>query len=86
MKSNPLPRIDLSPEVREQLLPFCRLAAGEIWDDPEGLHRVACIDAADGAAVSELMAGKLATLAIQDPPYNLVAFQQTDDIGAYIRW
>ena len=86
MKNNPLPRIDLSPEVREHLLPFCRLAAGEIWDDPEGLHRVACIDATDGAAVSELMAGKLATLAIQDPPYNLIAFQQTDDIGAYIRW
>ena len=86
MKNNPLPRIDLSSEVREQLLPFCRLPAGEIWDDPEGLHRVACIDAADEAAVSRLMAGRLAVLAIQDPPYNLVAFQQTDDIGAYIRW
>ena len=86
MKNNPLPRIDLSPEVREQLLPFCRLTPGEIWDDPEGLHRVGCIDAIDDVAVSRLMAGKLATLAIQDPPYNLVAFQQTDDIGSYISW
>jgi site-specific DNA-methyltransferase (adenine-specific) len=41
MKNNPLPRLDTSPEIRERLLPHCRLAPGEIWQDPVGGHRVA---------------------------------------------
>ena len=45
MKNNPLPRLDASPEMREALLPFCRLKAGEIWEDSRAGHRVGCLDA-----------------------------------------
>lgn len=74
MKNNPLPRLDTSPEMRETLLPFCRLKAGEVWEDTHAGHRVGCIDASSSDQVRLLMGGRQAALAIQDPPYNLVAF------------
>lgn len=76
MKNNPLPRLDESPEIRDVLIRHCRLRPGDVWEDPEGKHRVGCIDAADGSQVKLLMNGERGTLAIQDPPYNLVAFEQ----------
>lgn len=85
MKNNPLPRLDDSPEIRAMLLPFCRLAAGEIWDDPLGRHRVGCCDAADNAATKCLLDGHLATLAIHDPPYNVAAFE-IRGITEFISW
>jgi hypothetical protein len=84
--NNPLPRLDLSePALRARLLPYCRLRPGHTWADPRGRHRVACIDAADGAAVAALVAGERATLAIHDPPYNLVAFEERE-LAAYVAW
>jgi site-specific DNA-methyltransferase (adenine-specific) len=74
VKNDPLPRLDEPSEIRDALLPHCRLKAGEIWHDPDGQHRVGCIDAADRGSVSELMGGLKSTLAVHDPPYNLVAF------------
>lgn len=68
-----------------RLLPYCRLRPGEIWDDPDGTHRVACLDATDPAAVSELIGDQRPTLAVQDPPYNLVAFEKRT-IEEYIDW
>jgi len=50
MKNNPLPRLDNDPLVRERLLPFCRLKPGGVWHDPEGRHRVGCMDATDAEA------------------------------------
>ncbi len=47
MISAPLPRIDIDEELRTLLLPYCRLKEGEVWEDPEGKHKVACIDATD---------------------------------------
>lgn len=85
MRNNPLPRIDEQPEVRARLLPLCRLGPGGVWNDPASGHRVACIDATDASAVSSLMDGERARLAIQDPPYNLVAFE-TRRISDYIDW
>lgn len=85
MKNNPLPRIDTDPELRAQLLPHCRLKAGEVWRDPEGKHAVGCIDAADAPAVQELCAGHAITLAVHDPPYNLVAFE-VQEVDSYITW
>ena len=85
MKNDPLPRLDLAAEVREKLLPHCRLRQGEVWTDPIGRHRVACIDAADPDQVNRLMRGNRSVLAIQDPPYNLVAFQRRT-IDEYIQW
>ena len=85
MKNNPLPRLDTRPEMRERLLPHCRLKEGEVWVDPEGKHRVGCLDATDAKAVAALVCGSSPRLAIQDPPYNLVAFERRS-IEEYIEW
>jgi DNA modification methylase len=85
MKNDPLPRLDTSPEWRERLLPYCRLKTGEIWQDPEGRHRVGCVDATNSTQVAALVNGPSPVLAIQDPPYNLVAFERRS-IQEYITW
>ena len=74
MKNNPLPRLDTDPAIRQALLPYCRLKAGEIWVDSQTGHRIGCLDAASADQVAYLMDGQRASLAIHDPPYNLVAF------------
>jgi DNA modification methylase len=85
MKNNPLPRLDSSPDWRERLVPYCRLKSGEIWYDPEGKHRVGCLDSTDVNAVGNLLQDSAPTLAIHDPPYNLVAFERRS-IHEYIEW
>ena len=85
MKNNPLPRLDNDPELRQRLLPFCRLQPGETWHDPEGKHRIACCDAADTDAMTELVGEDSPTLAIHDPPYNLVAFDLRS-VEEFIDW
>ncbi len=85
MKNNPLPRLDEHSEAREALLPFCRLKAGEIWEDPIAGHRVGCIDASSREQVEQLLAGRRASLAIHDPPYNLVAFDERP-LCEFIDW
>ena len=85
MRKNPLPRLDSSPELRERLLPYCRLSPGEIWTDDVRGHRVGCLDATDRHAVQNLMGNESAQLAVQDPPYNLAAFERRS-ITAYIDW
>lgn len=85
MKNYALPRLDENAEIRQKLLPFCRLEPGEIWIDPVRGHRVGCLDATDSTQVRYLMDGNLASLAIQDPPYNLAAFQ-TRTIEEFIAW
>lgn len=85
MNNNPLPRLDTSSEWRGRLLPHCRLRPGEVWQDPEGKHRLGCLDAADGQAIQRLVGCAHPTLAIQDPPYNLVAFGRRS-VQDYIDW
>jgi len=85
MNNNPLPRLDLATELRAKLLPQCRLKPGQVWSDPEGRHRVACMDAADSERMSNLFHGEKAELAIHDPPYNLVAFEERS-LRAYLEW
>jgi site-specific DNA-methyltransferase (adenine-specific) len=85
MKNNPLPRLDTSPELRKLLLPCCRLKPGEIWEDPQQKHRVGCLDATDPEAVRGLIGSLVPRLAIQDPPYNLVAFARRS-IEEYVEW
>ena len=85
MKNNPLPRLDTSPDYPDRLLPFCRLRPGDTWRDPEGKHRIGCLDAADAEAVAALVIDSHPVLAIQDPPYNLVAFARRS-IEEYIDW
>lgn len=40
MKNNPLPRLEEDEELKQKLLPFCRLNPGEIWIDPVSNHKV----------------------------------------------
>lgn len=85
MKNQPLPRIDENPELQQKLLNFCRLRRGGIWEDKSGDFRVGCLDIASKADVGDLMAGQKAILSIQDPPYNFIAFQETQ-VSEFIDW
>ena len=66
-----LKRLDSDPRLRELLLPLCRLKPGEIWDDPEGKHRVGVLDATRAGHVRKIMAGQKTRLVVNDPPYNV---------------
>lgn len=44
---------------------------GTIWEDPIRGHRIACLDASKREDVKKIMGGERATLAVQDPPYNV---------------
>lgn len=85
MKNLPLPRLDTNEEIREQLLPYCRLKFGDVWIDPESGHKVACIDATSKEQVSMMMGKEKAKLAVHDPPYNLIAFA-TQNNNDFITW
>lgn len=85
MKNNPLPRLDERPDLRKLLLPHCRLARGEVWTDPVSGHKVGCLDATSPEEVARVMEGSKATVAIHDPPYNLVAFEERSN-DEFIRW
>ena len=85
MKNDPLPRLDENPEAREALLPQCRLAPGEVWEDAERGHRVGCMDATKTSHVDALFQGDKAQLVINDPPYNLIAFDQRS-VEEFIEW
>lgn len=85
MKNRPIPRLDRHPEIRAKLLPHCRLLKGGVWEDPSGKHRVGCLDASSPVEIALLMKGERAALAIQDPPYNIVAFE-TQNVAEYVGW
>jgi site-specific DNA-methyltransferase (adenine-specific) len=72
MAVEPFTRLDNDPELREKLLPYCRLEPGDVWNDNKHGHRVGVLDATDEAQVLQLFAGGHATLAVQDPPYNVI--------------
>ncbi|MEY3220931.1 MAG: hypothetical protein RIT27_2288 [Pseudomonadota bacterium] len=72
MTAEPFGRLDNLPELREQLLPFCRLKTGEIWEDSISGHRVGVLDATQKNDISRLFENHKATLSIQDPPYNVM--------------
>lgn len=74
MKNNPLLRLDQSSQIKEKLLPYCRLQLGDVWIDPVRGHRVGCLDAANKEHIETIMAGESARLAIHDPPLELVTF------------
>jgi DNA modification methylase len=64
---------------------YSRLESGAVWNDPRGRHCVGCLDAASQGQIESLMGPLKATLAIQDPPYNLAAFD-TVEFDRYIAW
>lgn len=83
MKNFPLPRLDEPSELRNRLLPHCRLQMGELWTD--GVHAVGCMDAVNQQHVEKLTGGTKSTLAVHDPPYNLVAFEERS-VQEFVRW
>lgn len=66
-----LPRLDTQPELRNRLLPFCRLRRGQVWQDPVHSHRVGVLDATNPAELSQLMGHEKTPLIVNDPPYNI---------------
>lgn len=66
-----LPRLDTNPELREKILPYCRLKTGEVWIDPEGKHKIGLLDAGISDDVKKLFRNKKTKLIINDPPYNV---------------
>ncbi len=85
MVNFPLPRIDTDSSLQELLLKHCSFKPGDIWNDPEGKHKIACIDASDKNSIKKLLPDEKAVLAIQDPPYNFVAFDERD-LEKFINW
>jgi site-specific DNA-methyltransferase (adenine-specific) len=85
MKKLAMARLDENGRLHDRLLKYCRLREGEVWTDPEGRHRIGCLDAAELSEISRLMGGEKAALAIHDPPYNMVAFERTG-LEDFIKW
>lgn len=67
-----LSRLDINEGLRKKILPYCRIKEGEIWNDPEGRHKIGVLDASDYNDVITLFKNKKARLIINDPPYNVV--------------
>lgn len=61
---------------------------GVVWQDPVRGHRIACLDASKKEDVNKLMQGEKATLAIQDPPYNVFINKEFGSVPVeqYIKW
>lgn len=73
-------RLDkISDELKEKILPLCRLNHGEVWTDLVSGHKVGVIDATREEEVSEFFGTDKAKLVIQDPPYNVVVGNQNTD-------
>ena len=85
MINAPLPRIDLDEELQELLIKYCRLKNGDIWKDPLGKHKVGCFDVNDKSKLKKLMSNEKASVAIQDPPYNFIAFGKKK-LEKFIDW
>lgn len=85
MINHPLPRIDNDPELQELLLKYCSIKEGEIWEDPDGSHKIACIDVENENLILSFLNAEKASLAVHDPPYNFVAFGERD-LKQFIEW
>lgn len=85
MKNHVLPRLDKHTKLHNYLLKYCRLSKGEIWTDKHAGHKIGCLDAADTGDIKKLMAKKRASLAVHDPPYNLVMFE-IHEVKSFIDW
>ncbi|MDR1958017.1 MAG: site-specific DNA-methyltransferase [Planctomycetaceae bacterium] len=73
MSAEPFGRLDHRSELRETLLPLCRLQPGEVWHDSKHGHKVGVLDAAKREDVQKIFGEEQAVLSVQDPPYNVTA-------------
>lgn len=65
-------RLDLSGQLRDQILGLCRLSPGQIWTDEISGHKVAVLDAARKEDINKLFGRQKAALILNDPPYNVI--------------
>lgn len=77
MATEPLPRLDFDIEIRKELLTYCRLKPGDVWEDPLQGHKVGVLDATCPDTVAKIMDGKKAKVAVNDPPYNVSVGNKT---------
>jgi site-specific DNA-methyltransferase (adenine-specific) len=66
-----LKRLDLYENLRQKILPFCRLKYGHIWEDPINGHKVGVLDATKMKDIKKIIKKERVKLIINDPPYNL---------------
>jgi site-specific DNA-methyltransferase (adenine-specific) len=85
MENFPLPRIDNDERLRDLLLKHCSFKQGDIWEDDYGKHKIGCIDASDEKSIEQLLNNRKSSLALHDPPYNFVAFDELD-LEKFIDW
>ena len=78
--SEKLGRLDLRTDLREKILPLCRLKMGEIWKDDFSGHRVGVLNATAKDDVNRIMDGEKAILAVNDPPYNVAVGNANTEI------
>ncbi len=76
MLNHPLPRIDKDEKLKNLLLPYCRFKQGTIWIDQKGKHKIACVDVSNTDEIKNIFGKSKATLSVQDPPYNFIAFTE----------
>lgn len=80
----PFGRLDADSELRDRLLPYCRLQPGEIWEDPVNGHRVGVLDATQLEDVRKILKGSRPPLIVNDPPYNVtVGNMKTQSISKH---
>lgn len=77
MATEPLPRLDSDTEIRKDLLTYCRLKPGDVWEDPVVGHKVGVLDATCSDAALKIMGDKKAKVAVNDPPYNVSVGNKT---------
>ncbi|MDA3860821.1 MAG: site-specific DNA-methyltransferase [Melioribacteraceae bacterium] len=85
MKNYPIPRIDRDSKLHDMLLKYCRISYGDIWIDKKNKHKVGCLDSNNLIDLKKMFGHKKATLALHDPPYNMVAFQESD-ADEFVEW
>lgn len=74
-------RLDTDLQLREKILPLCRLKKGEIWEDPLSGHRVGVLDATRRQDVEQIFSKEKTALSVQDPPYNVaVGNENTENL------
>ena len=79
MATEPLPRLDSETEIRKELLTYCRLNPGDVWEDSVQGHKVGVLDATCPEAVLKIMGDKKAQVAVNDPPYNMSVGNKTTE-------
>ncbi len=85
MKKFPLPRIDKDNKLHDMLLKYCRIGVGEVWTDKKNEHKVGCLDSNNFDELQKMFGTRRTSLALHDPPYNMVAFQETD-ANEFVEW